>query len=202
MNRFDSIYPATIKKYIAENRLCEIEIEGITEGASELPLAEILYPIGDKQDDTELEILEGDRVWVSFINNDPRYPIITGSRATNEGNFTDTRHYHHKNIRFDADEKIESFVLGDCEITMLTDSITLRVGASSIKLTEASLTSLISGNTTTISSDGTTTDKKINTDQGITATSDIKSSADVKAGSISLKNHKHWHGNSYTDNPT
>ena len=202
MNRFDSIYPATVKKYIADNRLCEIEIEGITEGASELPLAEILYPIGDKQNDTELEILEGDRVWVSFINNDPRYPIITGARATNEGNFTDTRHYHHKNIRFDADEKIESFVLGDCELTMLKDKITLRVGASSITLTESSLTSLIAGNNTTVSSGGTTTNKKINTDKGITATGDIKSDSDVQAGSISLKNHKHKHGNSFSDKPS
>ncbi|WP_162019295.1 hypothetical protein [Undibacterium crateris] len=83
--------------------MCRIQIDGITDGAEVLPQAEILYPIGDKSQHTELEILKGDLVWLAFQFGDPRYPVIVGSRAKNTGNMLDWRKYHHANIELNAD---------------------------------------------------------------------------------------------------
>lgn len=94
-------YPAIVRTYDQKRRTCRIEIPGLTDGGELLPEAEIEYPIGDKsragQYETELEILPGDTVWISFIGGDPRYPIITGYRNPQAGNSADWRRYHHKN---------------------------------------------------------------------------------------------------------
>ena len=94
-------YPAIVRTYNQARRTCRIEIPGLTDGAEVYPEAEIEYPIGDKarsgQYETELEILPGDTIWISFIGGDPRYPIITGYRNPQTGNSADWRRYHHKN---------------------------------------------------------------------------------------------------------
>ena len=113
-------YPAIVKSYNQQRRTCRIEIPGLTDGGDVYPEAEIEYPIGDKsrigQYQTELEILPGDTVWVSFIGGDPRYPIITGYRNPQTGNSADWRRYHHKNyenltdtmMHFESGETIRS----------------------------------------------------------------------------------------------
>jgi len=120
-------YPAIVKSYDKTSRTCRISIPGVTERGDVLPLAEIEYPIGDKSVHpsyaTELEITPNDMVWVSFINNDPRYPIITGYRNPEIGNDIDTRRYHHKNIQLVADTQIE-----------------LKVGASTLVITASGIT--------------------------------------------------------------
>lgn len=124
-------YPAVVRSYDKAKRTCRIEIPGLTDGADVLPEAEIEYAIGDKSAHdtypTEIEILPGDTVWISFIGGDPRYPIITGYRNPQSGNVSDWRRIHHPNIEFLADGTIRLKV-GSSEILMTADSIKLTAG--------------------------------------------------------------------------
>jgi hypothetical protein len=101
--------PGIVASYDADTRICTVEIPGITDGATQLPEAEIEYPIGDKSansaHNTEIEILAGDLVWLAFENGDPRYPIITGYRNPRSGNPSGTRRWHHANIELNADDQ-------------------------------------------------------------------------------------------------
>lgn len=105
-------YPAVVKQYDADRRMCRVEIPGVTAiggSVSALPWAEIEYPIGDKSrkdPPTEIEMLENDPVWVDFVGGDQRYPIITGYRCPRTENSKDWRHWHHLNISLMADSKI------------------------------------------------------------------------------------------------
>lgn len=100
-------YPAVVTEYLAATRECRVSIPGITDGAEIMPIAEIEYPIGDKSkagtNTTEIAVVAGDTVWISFIGGDPRYPIITGWRNPEAGNSTDWRRWHHKNIEWLAE---------------------------------------------------------------------------------------------------
>lgn len=94
-------WPAVVKSYDGPSRTCEVDIPGITDGAESPLVAEIEYPIGDKSRHatmTEIEILPGDKVWVEFIQGDPRYPLISGWRNPKSGNAVDYRRYHHANF--------------------------------------------------------------------------------------------------------
>ena len=104
MQIFDP-WPAVIDSYDADKRTCRIKIEGITNGADSLPEAELLYPIGDKTEHTEIRIKKGDRVWVLFIRGDPNLPLILGYRAKDTGNSKSWRRWHHDNIELVADGK-------------------------------------------------------------------------------------------------
>lgn len=100
-------YPAIVSTYDAATRMCRVQIPGLTDGGDVLPNAEIEYSIGDKSrngpNTTEIEIVPGDHVWVSFIAGDPRYPIITGYRNPGAGNSDGWRRWHHANIEMLAD---------------------------------------------------------------------------------------------------
>lgn len=108
-------YPAIVRQYMQSTRTCRVEIPGLTDGGDVLPEAEIEYSIGDKSrsgaNETEIEILAGDTVWVAFIGGDPRYPIITGYRNPRAGNSVDWRRWHHKNIELLADQLMK-FIAG------------------------------------------------------------------------------------------
>lgn len=121
--------PAIVKSYNAIKRTCRIEIPGLTDGADTFPEAEIEYPIGDKSPNseftTEIEILVGDLVWISFINGDTRYPIITGWRNPQTNNSVDWRRWHHKNVEILADKQIH-FKVGGSEITITPDNIIIQ----------------------------------------------------------------------------
>lgn len=127
--------PAVVKSYNAIKRTCRVEIPGLTDGADTLPEAEIEYPIGDKSPNgeftTEIEILTGELVWISFINGDTRYPIITGWRNPQTNNSVDWRRWHHKNIELLADEEIHLKV-GSSEITIKPSEITIKTNALNI----------------------------------------------------------------------
>lgn len=107
-----SLFPAVVAEYDQDKRICRVRLDGLTDGGDVLLEAEILYPIGDKSQHTELEILGGDLVWVAFQGGDPRYPVICGSRAKNVGNEVEWRRYHHANIELNAD-KVLLFKSGD-----------------------------------------------------------------------------------------
>lgn len=118
--------PATIETYDADKRICTINIEGLTDGATVLPEAEICYPIGDKSHDTEIEILSGDKVWIAFQGGDTRKPIIMGYRCPETGNIKSLRKWHKENIHLIADENIKLAtvaVLVQCE-TMTVEATT------------------------------------------------------------------------------
>ncbi|MDQ7982229.1 hypothetical protein QYH69_33950 [Paraburkholderia sp. SARCC-3016] len=113
--------------------MCPVEIPGITDGAVQLPLAEIEYPIGDKSansaHNTEIEILAGDTVWLAFENGDPRYPIITGYRNPRSGNPSGTRRWHHANIEMVADTLMH---FQAPNITMDTQTLTINASTQVI----------------------------------------------------------------------
>jgi len=122
--------PGIVRGYDPVTRLCPVEIPGITDGATELPLAEIEYPIGDKSansaHNTEIEILAGDLVWLAFENGDQRFPVITGYRNPRIGNPAGTRRWHHANIELNADTQVRVIAVDN----MVIDTKTLIINAS------------------------------------------------------------------------
>lgn len=139
-------WPAVIKSYDGDSRTCEVGIPGITDGAETDLVAEIEYPIGDKSRHatmTEIEILVGDKVWIEFIQGDPRYPIITGWRNPTKGNSVDWRRWHHANMQLLTDNEMHLNSDGLIFISA-EDKITLQVGGSTITMTPDSIT-LVAG---------------------------------------------------------
>lgn len=132
-----SRFPAIVKSVDRPRREVRVEIPGITDGADTMPLAEIEYPIGDRSEQTEIRILEGDRVWVSFIGGDPRYPIITGFRAKNTGNEVGTRRWVHDNFESIADALYR--VQAGESITLVVGGSTLLIEGGQTTLTTAKL---------------------------------------------------------------
>lgn len=123
-------WPAIVREYDAERRLCRVEIPGITDGAETLPNAEIEYSIGDKPRGkwaSEIEILPGDAVWIDFIGGDPRYPIITGYRNPRAGNDKGTRRWHHAKIEILGDDAIR-IAVGGSEILIKPSHIKITSG--------------------------------------------------------------------------
>lgn len=94
--------PGIVHSVDRARREVRVQIPGLTDGASQFPLAEVEYPVGDKSEHTEIRIVPGDRVWLAFENGDPRYPIITGFRAKHTGNDLYWRRFHHENHEREA----------------------------------------------------------------------------------------------------
>ncbi len=101
-----ALYPAVIKEYDAKRRKVRIEMVGMTDGDTLLPESDLMYSLGDKSKHTEIEILTGDMVWVDFLANDPRYPIIVGYRSPEVGNVVNWRKWHHSNIELAVDDEL------------------------------------------------------------------------------------------------
>lgn len=110
-----ALYPAVIREYNAQKRTVRIEMVGMTNGATLLPECDLMYSLGDKSNHTEIEILAGDSVWVDFLADDPRYPIIMGFRNPEMGNIVGWRKWHHANIEIAADGEM---VLTGNKLTM------------------------------------------------------------------------------------
>lgn len=127
-----NLIPGIVRSYDPQARTCRVEIPGMTDGAEQLPEAEINQAPGDKSEHTEIRIIPGDRVWLAFINGDPRFPVIMGFRAKQTGNEVGTRRWHHENIETDADATQkhtagESFTIqvGDTTILVEPDKVTI-----------------------------------------------------------------------------
>jgi hypothetical protein len=139
-------YPAIVKSYDKVTRTCRVEVPGITDGGDVLPLAEILYPVGDKWrtatgiHPTEIEMLAGDTVWVEFIGGDSRFPLIVGSRNPQINNSIDWRRWHHANIEITADG------------VMKLNAATIQLNAENIQIT-ASADTVINADNTIINAD-------------------------------------------------
>ncbi|WP_146041260.1 hypothetical protein [Pseudomonas sp. MPR-ANC1] len=123
-----------------ERREIRVEIPPYTDGAQELPVAEMCYPMGCDSTNTEIRIVVGMPVWVAFRNGDERYPIIVGHRPVNTGNEQSTRRWNHDNFEFNADkvftinagEKI-ALIVGGTSLVLTPESIAAIASALSIK---------------------------------------------------------------------
>lgn len=116
-----ALYPAVVESYDAQRRRVRISITGMTDGANVYPEAELLYPMGDSHNDTEIEIEKGDIVYVDFIiENDWRYPVVMGYRQPETGNLVGIRRWRHDRIELIADS-----VLIDCKTLQVTGDSTI-----------------------------------------------------------------------------
>lgn len=101
------LIPAEVASIDRERRIVKIRIPGLTDGATDLPEAQLCLPIGDKSEHTEIRILPDDRVWIAFEGGDTRYPVIVGYRPRNQENGIDWRRFAHANFQFNADSTFE-----------------------------------------------------------------------------------------------
>lgn len=120
-----SLEPGFIHSVDRNTRIVRVSIPGLTDGAEVMPEAQLLNPLGDKSEHTEIRLLPGDRVWLAFIGGDPRYPVIMGYRPKESDNVVGWRRWHHDNFQFDADG-------------------TFRVNAKAIELNAENITSTAS----------------------------------------------------------
>ncbi|WP_426237508.1 hypothetical protein [Pseudomonas sp. TWP3-2] len=121
-----------------ERREIRVEIPPFTDGAQEFPIAEMCYPMGCDSTNTEIRIVVGMPIWVSFRNGDERYPIIVGHRPVNTGNEQSTRRWNHDNFEFNAD-KVFTINAGE-KIALVVGGTTLVLTADSIAAIAAALT--------------------------------------------------------------
>jgi len=99
-----NLIPGFVRSVDRDRREVRVEFAPYTDGASEWPLAELCYALGDDSDDTEIRIVDGKPVWLAFRGGDPRYPIIMGHRPVNVGNVVGMRRWNHDNFELNADE--------------------------------------------------------------------------------------------------
>lgn len=155
MNAMPDLYPAVVREYDVARRLARIEMPGITDGGDVMLQAEFCNPIGDKSEHTAIRVLPGDRVWVSFANGDPRYPVIMGYRPKQVGNELEYRRWHHANIELDADGVLHlkcTRLVIDASSEVVVNTATATINASSSVAIESPTTTIsgdvaIGGNT-------------------------------------------------------
>lgn len=121
--RMTNYTPGFVESYDPGTRLCRVRIPGVTDGSELMPEAMLSYPIGDKSEHTEIRVLPGDRVWLDFVNGDPRFPIITGFRPKETDNAIAWRRFHHQNIELQADQVI--LVEAGAQVIVRAPAITL-----------------------------------------------------------------------------
>lgn len=134
-------HPGFIRKVDRDRREVRVEIPPFTDGASELPIAEIEYPIGDDSQNTEIRLVEGRGVWIEFIAGDPRRPLITGYRNPNTGNVVGMRRWNHDNFETNADANY-TVNAGENVTISAGAKITLMVGGASFTITPAQIAAL------------------------------------------------------------
>lgn len=133
-------HPGFIRKVDRVRREVRVEIPPFTDGASELPIAEIEYPIGDDSKNTEIRLVEGRGVWIEFIAGDPRRPLITGYRNPNTGNVVGMRRWNHDNFEINANEVFTinagakiALIVGGTSLVLTPESIAEIAAALSVK---------------------------------------------------------------------
>jgi len=124
------LYPGFVRSVDRSRREIRVEVPPYTDGASEWPIAEICYPIGDNSNNTEVRIPLDSPIWVAFRAGDPRYPIIMGFRCPNTDNEVGMRRWNHDNFEINADQvftvnagaKIE-LIVGGSRLTITPEAI-------------------------------------------------------------------------------
>jgi len=133
-------HPGFIRIVDRDRREVRVEIPPFTDGAAELPIAEIEYPIGDDSQNTEIRLVAGRPVWIEFIAGDPRRPLITGYRNPNTGNVIGMRRWNHDNFEINADQVFTinagaqiALVVGGTSLVLTPDAIAMIATALSIQ---------------------------------------------------------------------
>lgn len=160
--RLTNYTPGFVESYDAATRLCRVSIPGVTDGAEVFPQAMLCYPIGDKSEHTEVRILAGDRVWLDFVNGDPRFPIITGFRPKETDNAVNWRRWHHANIELQADTDLR--LLADAGKVVVQAGANVEVTADGSVIVEGATITL---RAPTITLDGAVTVTGTLTAQGL-----------------------------------
>lgn len=122
-------------------REIRVEISPYTDGASEWPIAEMCYPIGDDSTNTEIRVVKDMPVWVAFRGGDERYPIIIGHRPVNTGNEQSTRRWNHDNFESNADQDY-TVNAGQNVVINAGAKITLVVGGATLTITPEQIAAL------------------------------------------------------------
>lgn len=143
--RLSNYTPGFVESYDAAARLCRVRIPGVTDGAEVMPQAMLCYPIGDKSEHTEIRILPGDRVWLDFVNGDPRFPIITGFRPKETDNAIEWRRWHHQNIELQADTDIWLTATGGDLRAAAGDDLVLTAGGDTTETAGGNITKTATG---------------------------------------------------------
>jgi phage baseplate assembly protein gpV len=167
-------------------RMYRVRIPGLTDGATSLPRAQVLNPLGDKSEHTEIRIKPGDRVWLAFEGGDTRYPVIVGFRPKNQENAMDWRRFEHANFEFNADNTFQVIAGTQCIVRTplaLVDANNTHVTGDVQIDGNATVNGLLTYKGGMKGSGGSGASAQI--EGGITATGDIK------VGNISLEGHTH-----------
>jgi Type VI secretion system/phage-baseplate injector OB domain len=146
MNDIHGKWPGVVTSYDPAKRTCRVKVDGITDGAGEELVAQIMQAIGDRSENTEIEILPGDRVWLEFERGDARYPLIVGYRAKNVENALDWRRWHHKNVEIKFDDLLKLLGAGA--------SVTLDSGGGTAAVKVNTAVTIEAGSSVTIKAGG------------------------------------------------
>lgn len=133
-----NLLPAFVREVDRDRREIRVEVPPHTDGASEWPIAEMCYPIGDDSTNTEIRVVVNMPVWVAFRGGDERYPIIMGHRPINTGNEVGTRRWNHDNFELNADIDY-TLNAGQTVNIKAGTQILLEVGGSTITITGAEI---------------------------------------------------------------
>ncbi len=183
-----SLTPGVVKSYDANRRMCRVEIPGLTDGCEVFPEAEFCSAMGDKSEHTEIHIIAGDRVWLSFIDGDPRYPVIMGYRPKNTGNSNGVRRWHHAGVEIEAfTNHVSITAKTNVVIEAKTSDVTVKAAGNVVLQCGQNLTATVGGAAT------------LNVTGALSATAE---SISLTAGSISLSGSVSISGGSLTHNGT
>ncbi|EXG97725.1 interleukin-like EMT inducer domain-containing protein, partial [Acinetobacter baumannii] len=98
---------AKILSYNAKGRTAQVHIHGLTDGASEGITATFAYPVGDSDLDTEIQIVDGEDVYVFFENGNEERPVIHSYVSHGDGAIVGVRHIRQDNIEFISKENLK-----------------------------------------------------------------------------------------------
>lgn len=98
---------AKILSYNAKGRTAQVHIHGLTDGASEGITATFAYPVGDSDLDTEIQIVDGEDVYVFFENGNEERPVIHSYVSHGDGVIVGVRRIRQDNIEFISKENLK-----------------------------------------------------------------------------------------------
>ncbi len=98
---------ARILSYNAKGRTAQVHIHGLTDGASEGITATFAYPVGDSDLDTEIQIMDGEDVYVFFENGNEERPVIHSYVSHGDGAIIGVRRIRQDNIEFISKENLK-----------------------------------------------------------------------------------------------
>lgn len=92
---------------VEAGRVVRVEIPGLTDGAASFPVADVLYPVGDRSNESEIKLLPGDLVWLDFVNDDPNYPVVINYRTGGADDIVGTRRISQNLLEFIAAQNMK-----------------------------------------------------------------------------------------------